>query len=86
MDTKTKAALVGEAWLATRGLEQWEKLHYYLDIGFPLCFAVANDYVTSKKKGNVVIEDSWDVLTKVMGIDPEGTYKNFAEMLDAMEV
>lgn len=82
MDIKTKARIVGEAWLSTRGIEQWASAHHYLDIGFPLSFAVAHDYVTPKRKANEIIEESYNVLAAALSIDPNKDYQSFEDMLD----
>lgn len=82
MDTKTKAKIVSEAWLSTRGIEQWESVHRYLDIGFPLAFAAENGMATLTKKGTAIIDEAYGVIVKSLGLDLDTEYESFDQMLD----
>ena len=89
MDTKTKAEIVAQAWDATRDrsngmkpFEQWESVHRYLDIGFPLAFAVTSGMVTLTKRGTDIIDESYGIIAKALSLDLNKDYESFEDMLD----
>jgi hypothetical protein len=82
MDIKTKAKIVGEAWLSTRGVEQWASVHHYLDIGFPLAFAASNGFATLTKKGEGIVDEAYSVIIKSLSLDLYKDYESFEDLLD----
>lgn len=82
MDTKTKAKIVSEAWLSTRGIEQWKSVHHYLDIGFPLAFASDNGMATLTKKGSAIIDEAYAVIINSLSLDINKEYESFDDLLD----
>lgn len=82
MDIKTKTKIVAEAWMGTRGIEQWKSIHHYLDLSFPLAFAIDSGYVEATQATDNFITEAFAIIATSLGLDPDAEYDSFEAMLD----
>jgi len=57
----------------------------YNDIGLPLAYLVYNEMVDIKDESKRYIDETYDMLCKGLGIDPEVEYVDFQDMVNAWE-
>lgn len=84
-----KCAIIGSLWLnyreESKSDESWEAFFTYNDIGLPLSYFLAEEYVTINEDSGAeeIIEETWDMLCDYIDVDPDGAYKNITEFFDA---
>ncbi len=83
MDFNDKASIVAECWMTTREIEQWQDLHKYLDLGFPLAYAQANKFAELENSGKALVDEAYSLIITSLGVPEDADYEDFEAILDA---
>lgn len=82
MELKTKAQILADLYVATKGQTAWANFLNYADLGIPLSIAYIYGYIELKPEGENLITDAYDTLIKVLEI-PDVEYSDLAAVFDA---
>lgn len=85
MNIEAKCRILADAWMIYRNTddEGWAALISACDLAFPFAFGVRHGFVSLNEGGIPLIEDCWNDACTMMRIDPEGTYSDYSEWIDA---
>lgn len=84
-----KCLILGNLWLNYReeaaSNEAWSQFFSYNDIGLPLCYLIAEDFVdlNEDSAGENLIEETWQGFCEYISIDPDGKYRDIGEAFAA---
>jgi hypothetical protein len=79
-----KIAVLADLYLNYRDENQFKEFADYNDIGLPLAHLVQQRLCTMTKEAEIYVDETYDLLITVMGVDPELDYQTIDDMLDAM--
>lgn len=65
---------------ACKGDDVWSTFFEMYDVGVPLAMLVVLDFATPSESGVAAIQDTWNELCRILGLDPEREYESFDEM------
>ena len=82
---EARVAIVAEAWMTLRKVDKWSDVIAYGDVGFPLAYAAANDYIslTEEDEGSRLVNEVYFILLDTLGIEDSDSYTEFENLLDA---
>ena len=83
-----KCRLLATLWFLYRDQEvdnNWRGFFSYADVGLPLAYMVDEGLAIITDEGEGMVTDTWEVLCKMMDIDPTAQYDTIQNMFDAME-
>lgn len=79
-----KCEILSELWLNYKDDEVFTDFISYSDLALPLACAIHNDIVTKTAEASKFINESFDLLLDMGGIDPdEHAFSNLDEILEA---
>lgn len=81
MDFDKQADIVSDCWMITRGVEPWQDLHKYLDLGFPLAYSHVNEFAELTDKGKALVEEAYSIILRTLHIEDK-EYEDFEALLD----
>lgn len=83
-----KCGVLSTLWFFYRDEEtdaNWKNFFEYADIGLPLAYMIDEGLATITDEGEKMVTDTWEVLCKMMNIDPTAQYNTLKDMFDSME-
>ena len=83
MDSKlySKCEILFEVYMLCKDDYRWDRFFEIYDVGVPIARFVVMDWVEPTAKGIETIEEAFDDLCKIVGVDPEGDYESFDDMI-----
>jgi hypothetical protein len=85
-DFSIKCEILGEVHLEATWNIDLDDFREYNDLGLPLAYCVSKDLIQLKEGALSYIEESWDNLCKMLGVDNEEEFKDSEDMLDKSPV
>ena len=83
----TKCMILGDLWLNFReeikDIQDWKDFFDWADIGLPIAYLHAENYVKSTASGNEIVQETWEVFCNMLGIDVDGKWSTLEECFDA---
>lgn len=81
----SKCEMLGEFWLNYRVSPEFGDFFEYNDLGLPLAYAVSEDIVTPSDFATHLINETFDLLLEVLGVEDTG-FENIEDILAAATV
>lgn len=69
---EARCQILSDMWTGYRDQEGLEDFVSYNDLGLPLAFAVDEEIVKANKAGEVLINETFELLLQSLGIDDSG--------------
>lgn len=88
MDSKlySKCEILFEMYEVCKDSPLWEQYFAIYDIGVPLARMIALDCAEPTDEGREAIEEAWFGLCFMMGVDPDGEYESFDDIIQIGEL
>jgi hypothetical protein len=84
MELLDKANIIAEVWGAFGEQEEWQDFFEYFDLGIPFAYGLANGFILDlSPDGEQSIEDTWDSLCTILGLDPQGEWEDTTSFLNS---
>lgn len=80
-DRTTKAKIIQEFTIAESSNAVWREWFEQNDLGVPLAILYANEFVSLKKVGFEILDETWANLCRVTMANPNGDYAELSDML-----
>lgn len=94
MDFSDKCAILGQVWLRYKpnvprilageidgNTQFWGEFFAYNDLGLPLAYIIDHDIADLNDGEDIYIEETWSLLCKVLGVDPDDEYPSLEALL-----
>lgn len=81
----TRCAILSEVWIKYRDDEALKDFIEYNDLGLPLAHFIHKNFVSSTEIAETFINETYELLVKVLRLEVEDEYDNLAEMLEQAE-
>lgn len=82
MKIKDKAQILSDLYIVTKNMPEWADFHKWADLGVPLAMAVTYGMATVNDSGEELINETYGVLIKVLGV-PDVEYDDLQAIFDA---
>ena len=84
MNIEAKCRIIADAWIVYRQTDDagWLDLIFTYDLAFPFALGVVHGFISLNESGVALIEECWDAMCGMMGVDPEGIYADYSEWID----
>lgn len=82
MKIEDKAQILSDLYIVTKAMPEWADFHKWADLGVPLAMAVTYDMATANESGEELINETYSMLIKVLGI-PDVEYSDLQAIFDA---
>lgn len=83
-DYLSKVEILSEVWLDYRDDESFAELFEFADVGFPLAYVIDNGIVESSDQAETFIEQTFELLLKMLGLEDTG-FDGIVPLFDAAE-
>lgn len=80
---ETRCEILSDLWTKYRDQGDLEDFISYNDLGLPLAFAVDEELVKANKVGEILINETFDLLMQALGIDDSG-FDSIEDILGAV--
>ena len=81
-DFSKKCEILGDLWIEYRDDDNFKDFIEYNDIGLPLAYAVSSELATATPKGELYVNETWDLFIDSLGLDYNAEYESLDEMLE----
>lgn len=81
-DFSKKCEILGDLWFEYRDDDQFKDFIEYNDIGLPLAYAVVSELATATPKGELYINETWDLFIDALSLDYNEEYESLDDMLE----
>ena len=81
-DFSSKCTILGELWVEYRDDDNFKDFIEYNDIGLPLAYAVSTELSTATPRGELYINETWDLFIDSLGLDYNEEYESLEDMLE----
>lgn len=78
-----KTSILADLWIEYKQEEAFLDFIEYNDIGLPLAYLISNNIAKSNKVGDVMIDETWELLLSALGIQEDAGFETLDEILDA---
>ena len=78
----TKYAILSELWTNYKDDKQFKDFFEYNDLGLPLAFMIDQKIVESTPVAQVYIEETFEQLVELLGLDSDDEYGSIEEMFE----
>ena len=82
----TKCEILAEVHLEATWNIDLNDFRFYNDLGLPLAYSVDKDLIEVKEGGKEYIEETWNNLCKMLGVDKEEEFEDSDDMLQKSPV
>ena len=76
-----KCAILAQVWLEFRDDENFSEFMSYGDLGLPLAYAIDNNIIKNTDEAQKFIEEVFDLLLGILGLDEDTGFDNLDELL-----
>lgn len=79
-----RCEILGELWFSHRDNDEFSEYMEYNDVGLPLAYAASQGLSTPSEQGIIYINESWDLLLEMLGMDDDG-FESLDDLIDTEE-
>jgi hypothetical protein len=83
MEFENKCEILADLWLNFRDDSEIEDFVDYNDLGLPLAYLIHAELVEVLEDGMPYVEETYNLLAKSLGVDPDENFYTLQEMLNA---
>jgi hypothetical protein len=83
MEFENKCEILADLWLNFRNDSEIEDFVDYNDLGLPLAYLIHAELVEVLEDGMPYVEETYNLLAKSLGVDPDENFYTLQEMLNA---
>lgn len=84
-----RVQILGELWFAYHAEdtndEGWKQFFRYYDISLPMAYLTWQDYVTINQGADMYIDDAWNDLFIMLGLDGSAAWDSLEEVLEKVQ-
>jgi hypothetical protein len=83
MEFENKCEILADLWLNFRNDSDIDDFVDYNDLGLPLAYLIHAELVVVLDDGMPYVEETYNLLAKSLGVDPDENFYTLQEMLNA---
>ena len=82
---ENKCGILAQVWLDFRDEAEFSQFISYGDLGLPLAYAIDNQIVKNTPEAEELIEDVWELLLGILGVEEDTGFETLDDILDTKD-
>jgi hypothetical protein len=78
---EAKCSILSQVWVEMRDEEEFAQFMNYGDLGIPLAYAIHNDIIESTPEAQKFVDEVFELLLGILGMDEDTGFTNLDELL-----